>query len=84
MENRRDKRNIFNRMVAFTVSGVAYRGTIDNISSRGVHVIVDEPVSIEEGDDISITIAYADSEQDVKTARVVWADASGFGAKFEK
>lgn len=81
-ENRKNRRNIYNRVVAFSVSGSSHSGTIDNISSSGVHVIIREPVTIREGDDISLTLVCADLEEDVRAARVIWADDSGFGAKF--
>ena len=82
MGNRKYKRNIFNRKVAFSVAAADYMGTIDNISPDGVHVITDMPVRIQEGEDITITVANADMEKDVKVGKIIWADDSGFGAKF--
>jgi hypothetical protein len=82
MGNRKHKRNIFNRSVTFTVEDVDYVGTIDNISPEGVHVITDAPVRITEGEDITITVANADMEKDIKVGKIIWADESGFGAKF--
>ena len=82
MRNRKHKRNIFNRKVAFSVATVDYMGTIDNISPDGVHVITKTPVKLKEGEAIIITVAYADMEKDIKEAKIIWADDSGFGAKF--
>jgi hypothetical protein len=82
MGNRKHKRNIFNRQVAFSVAAVDYMGTIDNISPEGVHVITETPVKIKEGEAINITVAYADMQKDIKEAEIIWADDSGFGAKF--
>ena len=82
MGNRKHKRNIYNRKVTFSFAAVDYVGTIDNISPEGVHVITDTPVKIKEGEAIHITLAYADKEKDIKEAEIIWADDSGFGAKF--
>jgi hypothetical protein len=83
MINRKYQRNIYNRKVSYSFEAVDYRGTIDNISPDGVHVITDTPVRIGVGDTVVITLASADMEKDVKQARIVWADRSGFGAKFK-
>jgi len=83
MGNRKHKRNIFNRIVTFSVEDVDYTGTIDNISPGGVHVITDTPLKIKEGEDIIITLAHADMEKDIREAKILWADDSGFGAKFK-
>jgi hypothetical protein len=82
MGKRKHKRNIFNRSVSFSVEDVDYNGIIDNISPEGVHVITDTPVRIKEGEDIIITVANADMEKHTKVGRIIWADDSGFGAKF--
>jgi hypothetical protein len=82
MGKRKHRRNIYNRKIAFSSDSASYMGTIDNISAGGVHVITDQPVKMKAGERIVITLAYADMKKDIKPARVIWADDSGFGAKF--
>jgi len=82
MGKRKHPRNIFNRKVTFSVEAASYVGTIDNISTGGVHVITDQPVKMKAGEDVTITLGYADSKTDIKVGRIIWADDSGFGAKF--
>ena len=82
MKDRKHIRNIYNRKVAFSIEAVDHFGTIDNISAGGVHIITDQPVKLQEGDAVIITLAYADMGKDIKDARIIWADDSGFGAKF--
>jgi hypothetical protein len=83
MSNRKYQRNIYNRKVSYSVAAVDYMGTIDNISSDGVHIITETPVKIGKGDTVMITLASADMEKDIKEAKIIWADESGFGAKFK-
>ena len=82
MAKRKHSRNIYQRKVVFSIEAVDYEGTIDNISIGGVHVMTDRPIKMEAGDNLTITLVDADINKDVKTARIIWADDSGFGAKF--
>ena len=83
MSNRKYQRNIYNRKVSFSAAAVDYMGTIDNISPDGVHIITETAVTIGVGDTVMITLASADMGEDVKKAKIIWADESGFGAKFK-
>ena len=47
----------------------------------GASVSANKPHNIPEGKKIRMTISF-DNQRDVKRARIVWADESGFGAKF--
>ena len=58
-----------------------YAGTIQNIGNYGASISVHIPLKISAGKKIQMTI-LSDNQEDVKSARVVWSDESGFGAKF--
>jgi len=47
-----------------------------------VHVITNQTMGMTTGDPITITLANAEKEKATKRATIIWADATGFGAKF--
>jgi chorismate synthase len=82
MDKRQHKRNIYNRKVSFVFESTHHTGIIDNISADGVHVITNQTMGMTTGDPITITLANAEKEKATKRATIIWADATGFGAKF--
>lgn len=67
--------------VTFSVDDSDYTGTILNIGRYGVSVSVDGKHSLPKGKKVRMTF-NGNSKKDVKSAKVVWSDLSGFGAKF--
>ena len=82
MDNKRKiERTICNRQVSFSIDGHVYEGTIENISNVGTLILTDTPIQNQQGNEIAITITSADHEE-LKKARVIWADDKAFGAEF--
>jgi hypothetical protein len=82
MKQREHQRNIYNRKVTFAREAIHYVGLIDNISAGGVHVITDQAADMPAGEAITLTLSNAEKEKTTRNAVIIWADATGFGAKF--
>ena len=80
-DKRKIERTVCNRQVSFSVEGVTYEGIIENISHDGTLILTNNPVALQQDQEISITITFAD-HGDKKKARVIWADDRAFGAEF--
>ena len=80
-DKRKIERTICSRQVFFSINGLEFEGTIENISNEGTLILTNTPLQIQQDEEISITITSAD-QGDMKKARVIWADEGAFGAEF--
>jgi hypothetical protein len=80
-DKRKIERTICSRQVSFSIDGLDFEGTIENISKEGTLILTPNPPPLDQESEIVITISSAD-QIDMKRAQIVWADKHAFGAKF--
>jgi len=80
-DKRKIERTVCSRQVSFSINGLDFEGTIENISEKGTLILSPEPLQLDQHSEIVITISSAD-QTDMKRAQIVWSDERAFGAKF--
>ncbi len=80
-DKRKIERTVCSRQVSFSINGLEFEGTIENISKEGTLILTPKPVQFDQHSEVVITISSAD-QTDTKRARIVWSDNNAFGAEF--
>ena len=80
-DKRKIERTVCSRQVFFSIDGIDFEGTIENISNEGTLILTPKPLQLDQHSEIVISISSAD-QTDVKRARIIWSDSNAFGAKF--
>ena len=81
-ELRRHPRKAFTKSLRFATVHWIYKGITKNISSSGIFIATED--ELEPGQTIKMVLPLKNGEQARITARVVWVNEKGFGARFLK
>jgi hypothetical protein len=80
---RRYERKNYAADVVFSVRGMAYGGTLRDISVGGAFVMTMAVNQVSKGDLITISIPFTDGRKNIKRrARTLWTNGSGFAVEF--
>lgn len=80
---RRFERKNYSPDVVFSLKGMAFAGTLKDISMGGAFVMTLAINQVSKGDVITISIPFTSGKQNVKRrARVIWITGEGFAVEF--
>ena len=80
---RRYERKRYSTDIIFSAKGMAFAGTLKNISIGGAFVITLSVNQVSKGDVITISIPYTSGKGNIKRrAKVIWISGEGFAVEF--
>ena len=80
---RRYERKKYDTDIIFSVRGMAFAGSLKNISIGGAYVITMSVNQISKGDIVTLSIPYTSGKGNIKRrAKVIWVSGEGFAVEF--
>ena len=69
--------------IIFSIKGMAFAGTLKDISIGGAFVLTLSVNQVSKGDVISISIPYTNGKGNIKRrAKIIWVSGEGFAVEF--
>lgn len=80
---RRYERKRYSTDIIFSIKGMAFAGTLKDISIGGAFVLTLSGNQVSKGDVISISIPYTSGKGNIKRrAKIIWVSGEGFAVEF--
>jgi hypothetical protein len=80
---RRYERKRYSTDIIFSIKGMAFAGTLKDISIGGAFVLTLSVNQASKGDVISISIPYTNGKGNIKRrAKIIWVSGEGFAVEF--
>jgi hypothetical protein len=80
---RRYERKRYSTDIIFSIKGMAFAGTLKDISIGGAFVLTLSVNQVSKGDVISISIPYTNGKGNIKRrAKIIWVSGEGFAVEF--
>lgn len=80
---RRYERKNYSTDIIFSVKGMAFAGTLKDISVGGAYVMTMSVNQLHKGDVVTLSIPYTSGKGNIKRrAKVIWVSGEGFAVEF--
>jgi len=79
LNRRKENRFAFSGLVLFATNNRLYEGEIENYSKTGLSIKNEN--FFQNGQKVTVAIPYSTTNNDKRTAEIVWSNRNGFGLK---